>query len=337
MNNILIPVAVLLLSLTSTASFSDNNNGITIDDKEPYPLYKYSRISDSEKTPSIILLESPTQDADASVTTTNILKTIGVPFQVISESPAIYQTDWISWHYDVDSKKTLSSINNAFFSLNTRDKYKFKITISTAEQQNAPVQSTLTFENILRQQQHDITPDTEMVWLKWKDEKPDKNAIKAFMQRIQTEYEIIALSSIVLTSNKQPAATNLSNKIQSNSISLDLEVDQAWATLIKRLKEQSISLSTVNSEQHILSTKWIHNNYATITQNADTTDQSVQRHQFQLLVVPGASAQTSTLFVYHTAYQTSNKQKNLNDNSWSEQTTQKNIASTFLNTIKIDE
>ena len=322
----LISIIISLLALTSPPSSAISNNGIVITDKEPYPLYQFSRINKQAKTPSIELI-SPQQSANAIVST--ILKTIGIAFETISESPNIYQTEWISWHYDADSNKTLSNINNRFFNLNTRDKYKFRMVEKLTAQK-----VTLTFEKVERQQQHDITPDTEMVWLKWQVKNPDENAITAFIQRIQTEYEIISLASdkrVITATTVKGTTTDTEIKKISNSITLNLDTEKAWVLLTEQLQKNSIPLSKINNKQYILSTKWVHQKLDT----ENTAPKITQRHQFQLLVIPAAAKSSSTIFVYHTEYQNKIQQPNLDEKSWSEQETQQRIAGAFLHSLNL--
>ena len=135
MKRVITLFASLLITFYTLPSHSANTaggtNGAVIEDKDPYPLARHSQIIQHDGSPSLLLKSS---SSDYYSTVVNMLDDMGVPYQVISESPAIFQTDWISWHYDAKSKKALSTHTNRFFSLNRRDKYKFRISIKTIQQ-----------------------------------------------------------------------------------------------------------------------------------------------------------------------------------------------------------
>lgn len=318
MKRITLFAATLLITFYALSSFSNNAPGVVIEDKAAYPLYKYSKIIKQDQQPSLYLNNF---NQDISSVVTGILDSMGVPFEIISNSPATFQTGWISWHYDNESKKTLSSHTNRFFRLNTRDKYKFRISI-----RNDKHQTLLVLDEVNREHEVDITPDTEMVWLKWKPAEPDNNAITAFMKRLQTEYEIQALAS------DTPVIPEVNNAIQpdNNYVSLNMTAAQAWSVLIRQLANHSISLASTHETQHMVNTEWVYASFNPTTKRFDFSDKETQRHQFQLMVIPGSTKNVSSIFAYHTGFQ-----QKTGTSAWTDEKTQEDSAAAFLNSLSI--
>lgn len=320
MKRVIIFAVTLLVTFYTLPSFSKDTPGIVIEDKSPYPLHQYSQLTIGNELPSLLLKNIKLDNYSIIV---SILENMGIPFQVVSESPAVFQTDWISWHYDTETRKTLSNHTNRFFKLNLRDKYQFRISVNDIQQH--PV---ITLNEINRKQEVDITPDTEMVWLKWQKKEPNSNAINDFMKRLQTEYEIQVLASnspvTQETSNTRPTS--------SNYIALNMTVNQAWSALIKQLKNSSITLANTHNNQHMLNTDWIYAEYSTDTNDFNFSLKDSQRHQFQLMVIPGPSVNSSSIFAYHTGFE----QKS-NTSTWSDSTTQESIAGAFLDFLNLKQ
>ena len=327
MKRVITLFASLLITFYTLHSHSVNTPGtpgVVIEDKDPYPLSRHSQIIQHEGSPSLLLKSS---SSDYYSTVVNMLDDMGVPYQVISESPAIFQTDWISWHYDAESKKTLSAYNNRFFSLNTRDKYKFRISIIKAEQK-----TFLILDKVNREEEVDITSGTEMVWLKWQPKEPDNKAINAFKKRLQTEYEVQMLASNAPVPGV-PLAKVASTVIpSSNTMALDMSVDQAWGLLIKQLAQKSVPLANTHNDQHMLNTEWVYAEYNTAASYLKSSKKDSQRHKFQVLVIPGSVGNKSSIFVYHTGFQ-----QNSEEAAWSDKDTQEAIAGAFLNFLEIDQ
>lgn len=331
MKRVITLFASLLITFYTLPSHSANTaggaNGAVIEDKDPYPLARHSQIIQHDGSPSLLLKSS---SSDYYSTVVNMLDDMGVPYQVVSESPAIFQTDWISWHYDAESKKTLSAYNNRFFSLNARDKYKFRISIIKAEQK-----TFLILDKINREEEVDITSGTEMVWLKWQPKEPNNKAVNAFKKRLQTEYEVQMLASNTPAPGT-PAAPVVSTSAiaipNSNHMALDMSVDQAWSVLIRQLAQNSVSLASTHNNQHMLNTEWVYAEYNTAASYLKTSKKDSQRHKFQVLVIPGSAGNKSSIFVYHTGFQ-----QNSEEAAWSDKDTQEAIAGAFLNFLEIDQ
>jgi len=322
MKRVITLFASLLITFYTLPSYSAGTpGGVVIEDKDPYPLARHSQIIQHDGSPSLLLKSSA---SDYYSTVVNMLDDMGVPYQVISESPAIFQTDWISWHYDAESKKTLSAYNNRFFSLNKRDKYKFRISIIKAVQK-----TFLVLDKVNREEEVDITSGTEMVWLKWLPKEPDNKAVNAFKKRLQTEYEVQMLASNTPVPGAPLAAVASTNNIvipNSNTMALDMSVDQAWSLLIKQLAEKSVRLANTHDNQHMLNTEWMYAEYNTAASYLKTSKKDSQRHKFQVLVIPGSAGNKSSIFVYHTGFQ-----QNSEEIAWSDKDTQEAIAGAFLN------
>lgn len=284
-----------------------------------------------------------------------ILNKSGIPYQELSKSPASFQTDWISWHYDAKTQKTLSRPGVRFFKTNARDKYKFKLSIRYIEQQ--PI---IMLDEVNRRELVDITADTEISWYEWKQKEPEAAAVKAFLQRLQTEHEIVMLQSVnpvidssvppvtaspaVITGSittkpvvaapagKEEAPAQKVRQTYRNYIPINLDPGQTWAQTIRQLKLKSIPLSDVHNEQHMLSSGWVYAEFNADTKQLDTTSKEAQRHKFQLMVIPGSTSQTSSVFVYHTAFQQKSGQS-----TWSDKETQQGIANAFLNFLDLEQ
>ena len=304
--------ATLLAAIYASPSYSSDKTGVVIEDKESYPFYKFSQLINSDNSPSLLLKGSRPVNYSVIV---GMLNNMGVPYQLVSEEPAIFQTDWVSWHYDAKSNKTLSHQKNRFFSMNTRDKYKFRLTVKNI--QNNP---EIMLDNVDREHEVDITSGTEMIWLKWIPIDHEPKAVVAFLQRIQTEYELYALAS-----NK-----TISHKTSSNHLSVNMSVDQAWALIIKLINQKLVPLESTHNEQHMLNTAWLNAQYNSDTNSFNLLSKDLQRHKFQLLVVPGSTPNTSSIFAYHTAFQ-----QNDGSSSWSDGGTQEAIAGAFLEFLEI--
>jgi hypothetical protein len=336
MKRVITLFASLLIAFYTLPSYSDNvpgsknGPGVVIKDKQPYPLSRYSELIQHDGSPSLLLKGD---ESDDYLIVSKMLDNMGAPYQVVSESPAIFQTGWISWHYHAKSKEAMSAFSNRVFTLNRRDKYKFRIAIIKTQQH--PV---LTLDKIKREREVDITPDTEMVWLKWVKKEPDNNAVSAFLQRLQTEYELRMLisnapapkASVVPVA--QVASTNKVADPSSNYMALDMSVDQAWGVLIKQLTQKSVILANTHNNQHMLNTDWVYAEYDTKTSKLNTSKKDSQRHKFQVLVIPGSASNKSSIFVYHTSFQ-----QNSGANKWSDENTQEAIAGAFLNFLDIDQ
>jgi len=322
-------VALLAFPFIANSTNNNKNYGVTIADKDTYPLYKHSRIIKSNGTFS--LLPDNNQD-NLSNTVANLLKNATIPYHLISESPLVFQTEWIAWHYDADSKKTLSNQNNVFFQLNTRDKYKFTIAVTHIQQHPA-----ITINKVEREQQVDITPDTAMVWLKWKQKTPDTEAVHAFLQRLQTENEILALESTntVLIPVLPQSATIPIKKIHSNNIALNSNIEQSWALVIKQLKNKNVNLTEAHNDQHILNTDWLKASYNPDNNVLTRSVNSTQRHRFQIIIIPGSTKRSSSVLVYHTKSQTKTQRSNSDSDMWSDSETEQKIAAAFLNMLDL--
>jgi len=264
--------AVLLITLYTLPSYSgdrppDDLSGVLIVDKEVFPLSRYSQLVQRDGAPALLLTGS---DSDNYSVVVNVLSSMEIPYQVVSESPAVFQTDWISWHYDEEIKKTMSRYVSRFYGMSRRDKYKFKISIKNIQQQ-----SHLLLDKVEREQEIDITPDTEIIWLKWKPQEPDKHAIKAFLQRLRTEYEILMMAANAPVPVVAPVAPVIStNKVvspDSNYMALDMSVEQAWGVVIKQVAQKSVPMANTRNRQHMLNTEWVYAEYDTKTSSLDTS------------------------------------------------------------------
>lgn len=305
----------------------DDSSGVFIEDKSVFPLSKYSQLVQHDGSPSLRLTGSESDNYSVIV---SLLSNMEIPYQVVSESPAIFQTDWISWHYDEESKKAMSHYVSRFYDTSRRDKYKFKISIKNIQQQ-----SHLLLDKVDRQQEVDITPDTEIIWLKWQEQPPDKHAIKAFLQRLRTEYEVLMMAANAPVPVVAPVApvisTNKAVSPGSNYMALDMSVDQAWGVVIKQVAQKSVPMANTRNRQHMLNTEWVYAEYNAETSSLDTSKTESQRHKFQVMVIPGARSDKSTLFVYHTDFQ-----RNSGNNTWSDEDTQEAIAAAFLDFLDIE-
>ena len=314
---------LLLSSFFSHAAYSAQKPqaGFVIVDRDSFPFYKHSKLIEQNESPTLSLKKEP---AAAYAIVVKLLDNMKIPYLLISESPAIFQTDWISWHYDNESKQTLSTPDNRFFNMETRDKYKFKIAINPHQQQ-----SHISFSKVEREQEEDITPDSAMSWFKWVQKDPSQKAVKAFMRRLQTEYEIYGIAPNEPVTEKSVIQDVVQKR--SNRINLAIGIDQAWAKLNKQLKQNDIQLGDVHDNQHMLNTKWVYAEFMVKSSHLKTTSKQYQRHKFQLMVIPGASAESSTVMVFHTGFQ-----QNTETVAWGDNSTQEAIAAAFLDLLELE-
>ena len=274
--------------ITDTALASNKSPGTIISDIEAYPFFQHSKLSGSSLSSgqASITLGNPSTISANQLTA--ILKNWKLPFEVISEAPYIIKTNWLLWHYDENTKKTLSEPQNHFFSINTRDRYRFKFNIEPNNDQ-----TVLKLSQSWREQEIDITPDSAMVWLKWKSEPIDKHAIKAFLQRLQTEFEKIALAEnknqqVVIP---QPVITK-SDEV-TNYQTINQSVTTTWPNLILTLSDKNIPITSADSQRYIVTTNWFQ----------PTSDKPAKFHRFKITLIAGATADESSIFVRHIAAQ----------------------------------
>lgn len=327
MKQVILVFAGLFIAAYAFSSYSnkDDLSGFILVDKEIFPLSRYSQLVEGDGPPSLRLTGSESDNYNVVV---SMLSNLGFPYQVVSESPAVFQTDWISWHYDEESKKTMSRYVSRFFGTSRRDKYKFRIAIKNIQQQ-----TSLFLDEVSREEEIDITPDTEIIWLKWKPQEPDNHAIVAFLQRLRTEYEILMMAANAPVPVTPAAPVISANKVaspDSNYMALDMSVDQAWGVVIKQVAKKSVPMASTHNRQHMLNTEWVYAEYDTETSSLDASKTDSQRHQFQVMVIPGARSDKSTLFVYHTGFQ-----RNSGKKTWSDEDTQEAIAAAFLDFLDI--
>lgn len=352
-------VMLLLSSFTLPVYSRDKSaeaDGIIIEYKEPFHQYQYSQLINSAGVPGLVLL---TNQQDIASTVVFILDKAGIPYQELSKSPATFQTDWISWHYDAKTKKTVSQPRNRFFKEKTRDKYRFRLSIRYIGQQ-----PNIMLDEVSRRALVDITADTEMSWYVWKQQEPVADAVKAFLKRLQTEYETVMLQTVnpvmagsvapvrtrpiktagpitpgpavaapaipAIPTTRAEAPVQKVRQTYRNYLPMNLDPGQSWAQSVRQLKLKSIPLSSVHNEQHILSSGWVYAEFNAATKQLDTTSKEVQRHKFQLMVIPGSTSQTSSVFVYHTAFQ-----QKTGPSTWSDKKTQPEIADAFLNFLDL--
>jgi hypothetical protein len=356
-------ITLITIPVHSRSSDDAEHYGVVIVDEKPYASYQYSKVIEYKGTTALIFNDDK---QDLKTTIERLLKAAAIPYKLVSASPLLFQTDWVAWHYDAETKKALSQQENFWFTLNTRDKYKFRISATNIEQHPA-----IIFDKVNREKQIDITPDSTMVWLKWKQKKPNAEAVKTFMQRLQTEHEALALersntastpalvqshvpqivvvpvskvgvsvSNVEVSVSKEvPVVAKplpITKKIGSNTTTLNLNVEQTWALLIRRITNKNISLIDTHNDQHMLNTDWIYADYDTTNNTLSMAVDSNQRHQFQVIVVPGSTEQFSSVFVYHTKFQKNVPQHNSDEKSWSDSKTQQEIAAAFLEMLDLN-
>ena len=334
---------IISLSISATTlpavSFSqtDKSPGVIIPDNNHYTFYAHSKLinNKSGKYESIQLNKNTSS-------TTSLLKTIlntwKLPYKILSESPIILKTDWLLWHYDKESNKTFSKPENSFFTLNVRDRYRFKLLVKSHDDK-----TEINILQVKREQETDITPSSAMTWIEWKPKSENKQAVHAFLLHLQTAFETLAVSehtkniigykkSLPLAA---PAAAATTTQAHSNHISLDMNTDQAWSLLITRLTQKSIAIESIHSDQHMLNTKWQYADFNPEKDSWNNLEKDNQRHKFQFIVIPGTTNHSSSIFVSHTAFQQNSGKQNSDSFSWSDRRMQQEIAAAFLNSLNL--
>ena len=99
---------------TLCPAHASENAGTIIPDIEAYPFFKHSQLSESTLPGAQTTITLETSSSTSATQLTAILQNWKLPFEVLSESPFIIKTNWLLWHYDEDTKKTLSEPQNNF-------------------------------------------------------------------------------------------------------------------------------------------------------------------------------------------------------------------------------
>ncbi len=333
MHNIKHFFIIVILSITTATlpgiSFSktDKKDGVIIPSIASYPFYKHSKLVDpaSNNNVAAILLSKDPATNTASLKT--ILNSWKLPYDIVSESPAIIKTNWLLWHYDKETQTSYSEPETHFFTLNVDDRYRFTFSIESYDKNKTRISLT----QVLREKQKDITPDGTYVWLKWEPVKENPRAVHDFLVRLQTEFERIAMSdqlSNVVTNNIEPAVvtpeTTTSETDVKNYLSLNISINAAWSQLILSLSNKNIALETVDSEQHTIKTKWLPVSYDKTDKTLVFNPNNDEQHKFKFIVTPGSQKNRSSIFVYPTATK-------LNNNEQAE------IAAEFLNYLQLEK
>jgi len=326
-------VATLIFCQTISAQ-ANNQEVIHIPDGEPYPFFQQSSYFDSKgSSPKAAIFNTDIKSMQRFLTETfNQWK---LAYQTPPSTTNTIDTNWFLWHYDEDTKKSQSKPENSFFSLNTRDKYRFEISLSKTENQ----QTKLVLSQVWREQEKDITPDSAMVWLKWKPVEPNTHAVKDFIEKIQTEFEkyginaahqnisaptkITAAVSVPVIAASLPQSTKVTEQpaLLNNVIELNVPVQTAWLNLIEKLDEKDITLSSVDTKHHRIRTEPLDLSYNSDAKSVTINSAKKNKHQFKLLVLPGATPNTATIVAY--------------DVSQNNKTSNHEIASAFLNYLDI--
>jgi uncharacterized lipoprotein len=288
--------------IANSALAANKNSGSIIPDIEVYPFYQHSQLTESSFTEGQASLSLKISSTNSIQQLTAILKNWKVPFETISAAPFIIKTDWLLWHYDENTKKTLSEPQNRFFSLNTRDRYRFKFNIEINQEQ-----AVLKLSQTWREQEVDITPDSAMVWLKWQEKPIDTHAVEAFLLRLQTEFEKIALAA----NQNHPVIIpqTISSKPDEliNYLTINKSVATAWSLLVLKLGDKDVSISSADNKRHIITTDWFR----------PTDNKHDEYHRFKITLTAGATTNESSIFVHHIAVrdknQTSKKLENSKD------------------------
>lgn len=319
---------IIILSITTVTlpgaglSQADQKGGVIIPNITSYPIYKYSKLVDpaaNNNVASILLSENPASN-------TALLKTIlnawQLPYDIVSESPAIIKTNWLLWHYDKKTQTSYSQPETHFFSLNADDRYRFTFLIEPYNQNK----TRISLNQVLREKQEDITPGSTYVWLKWEPVIEDPHAVHDFLVRLQTEFERIAISeqlSNTFTNDVKPAIVT-SETDAKNYLSLNVSINTAWSQLILSLSNKNIALETVDSEQHVIQTKWLPVSYDKTDKTLVFNSNNDEQHKFKLIVTPGSQENRSSIFVYPIATKQNNNE-------------QAEIAAEFLNYLQLEK
>lgn len=292
---------ISILVITDSVSAADNRPGTIIPDIEIYPFYQHTEPVESsfDKGPVSLLLQSPSISDLATLEA--IFDGWHLPFEVISENPPIIKTDWLLWHHDEGSNKTLSEPQNNFFSINTQDRYRFKFKLDTSERK-----TRLILLQSWREQQEDITPDSAMVWLEWRTAPIDEQAIKDFISRLRTEFEKIAIARHASHNPgykipKAPASsgsTTSPSEVVSNYQTIDKPVTAVWSQLILTLGNKNIAIESADNQRHIVITNWSHADEKKLEHSSEAENNHSRQHRLQITITPGATPSESAVFIH---------------------------------------
>jgi len=304
---------------TSAIAAPGKKVAVIIPDIAVYPFTRYSqRLPDDSdnQTPTLVLDTDNTRSLNFITT---LFQHWHLPYTESTANESAQKTiktDWLFWHYDKDSKKTLSQPVNHFFSLNSRDRYRFELTLKPVDNN----QTQLILSHSWREQEVDITPDSAMIWLKWKTVTPDKQAVSYFLQRMQTEFEKLshtnqpvltdkpAIHSASISAGKADTVnkpviiagvtTTITNTTFTNYQTINKPVSASWSALIQAVSDKNIAIQSVDNNQHIIRTKTLHANYDKTTHTLDLNHSAKQTYQFKIILMPGSRHNESSVFVY---------------------------------------
>jgi len=304
---------------------ANKKSGVIIPDNDPFTNYTHTELvqSTSGNHTESILLDKDLSSGTAALEA--IFNTWKLPYRTLSKSPTIISTDWLLWHYDKESNKTYSKPENSFFSLNVRDRYRFKLIVKSHDDK-----TRISIQQVKREQEKDITPSSTMIWLKWLPLPENERAVHDFILRLQTAFETSAISEQKknIVSNKKSAPVSSKQPgIEKNYISLNMPINAAWSKLILALSNKNITLNSVDSERHKISTKWLPVSY-------NKTDKTLvfktdEQHKFKFIVTPGDRPEHSSIFIYNLKIKQGKKEKANSE--------QDKLAAKFLQYLQLEK
>lgn len=123
-----------------------------------------------------------------------------------------------------------------------------------------------------------------------------------------------------------------------------------WQALLKSLHDQEITLDSEDAEQHLLTTAWIDANYdrknqLLVMQSKEGPvwgfglfGKGIERHRFQVVVVPANQGTRSIIYAYHTGSQEqidSTPDSSQTLLAWEDRDTSPDVALAFLRQLRI--
>jgi hypothetical protein len=182
----------LCLLCTTSASHAERfkKRGVSIPDASQVYIAGVTSISASETGAQLTL---PLDGRESWLLLNQVLSGLGIKPEQRENAQRRLVTEWILWTYDSDansasSKPPLKGLSRSY----ERHRFQFDVREDTSESG-----ASIDINDIARQREVDITPDSEYAWLKWKDFPVQDGAALTFLRRLQGDFEAAMVSRVV--------------------------------------------------------------------------------------------------------------------------------------------
>jgi hypothetical protein len=139
------------------------------------------------------LLTLPLDARESWALLKQVLSGLGIKPEHRDDAQRRLVTEWILWTYDSDansgsSKPPLRGLSRSY------ERHRFQFDVHQATSASG---ASIRVNDLARQKEIDVTPDSEYTWLKWKDFPTQSGASLTFLRRLQGDFEAAMVSRVV--------------------------------------------------------------------------------------------------------------------------------------------